>query len=65
MKKLAIIVAMCLTLIFISGSNVLLAGNPPSDYYVDEAKLPFDALAGTNTKENAQKKMGRCFWVNL
>jgi pimeloyl-ACP methyl ester carboxylesterase len=25
------------------------AGNPPSDYYVDETKLPFDALAGTDT----------------
>jgi pimeloyl-ACP methyl ester carboxylesterase len=25
------------------------AGNPPSNYYVDETKLPFDALPGTDT----------------
>jgi len=34
---------------FASGGSIALAGNPPSKYYVDEAKLPFDALPGTNT----------------
>ena len=41
--------AMLLVLSFVCGSNVLFAGNPPSDYYVDEKKLPFDALPGTTT----------------
>lgn len=36
-------------LIFGFYSNLVLAGNPPSNYYVDETKLPFDALPGTET----------------
>lgn len=49
MKKLIIWVAIALLLSFVSGSSIVLAGNPPSKYYVDETKLPFDALPGTNT----------------
>jgi len=44
MKKLIIWVAIALLLSFASGGSNVIAGNPPSDYYVDETKLPFDAL---------------------
>jgi len=49
MKKIITFMAILLVLSFVCGSNVLFAGNPPSDYYVDETKLPFDALLGTTT----------------
>ena len=49
MKKLIIWVAIALLLSFASGGSNVIAGNPPSDYYVDETKLPFDALPGTTT----------------
>ena len=43
--KLWMLVVLCFGLV----ANVVWAGNPPSDYYVDESKLPFDALTGTDT----------------
>jgi len=49
MKKLIIWVAIALLLSFASGGSIVLAGNPPSNYYVDETKLPFNALPGTTT----------------
>ena len=49
MKKLIIFMAMTLFLCFAAGVCFVFAGNPPSDYYVDETKLPFDALPGTDT----------------
>ena len=49
MKKLIVLMAIALLLSFASGGSIVLAGNPPSKYYVDETKLPFDALAGTDT----------------
>lgn len=48
MKKTHIIVLnVCMILVLSVG--LALAKNPPSNYYVDESKLAFDALAGTNT----------------
>ena len=44
MKRLIIWGAIALFLSFTFGSSIVLAGNPPSKYYVDETKLPFDAL---------------------
>jgi len=49
MKKLIIWVAMAFLLSFAYGGSIVVAGNPPSGYYVDETKLPFDALSGTTT----------------
>jgi len=49
MKKLIVLMAIALLLSFASGGSIVLAGNPPSKYYVDETKLQFDALAGTDT----------------
>lgn len=49
MKKQIILVAMALLLSFASGVSIVFAGNPPSNYYVDETKLPFTALSGTDT----------------
>jgi len=49
MKKLIILVAIALLLSFVTGGSTVLANNPPSKYYVDETKLPFDALPGTGT----------------
>ncbi len=46
---LLICLAMAFLLSFVFGGNIAIAGNPPSQYYVDEAKLPFDALPGTDT----------------
>lgn len=42
----AIIFILCL---IGTGGTYTFAGNPPSNYYVDETKLPFDALSGTDT----------------
>jgi pimeloyl-ACP methyl ester carboxylesterase len=42
-------VAICLAT-FALGTGLVLAGNnPPSDYYINEEDLPFDALEGTDT----------------
>lgn len=49
MKKLIIIIVVALLLSIGLGGNPVFAGNPPSKYYVDETKLPFDALPGTDT----------------
>ncbi len=49
MKKLIIWVAIAVLLSFTSGGSIALAGNPPSDYYVDETKLPFDPLPDATT----------------
>jgi len=49
MKKLIILVAMAILLSFAFGGSIVIAGNPPPEYYVDETKLPFDALPGTTT----------------
>lgn len=49
MKKLIILVAMAILLSFTSGGSIVIAGNPPPEYYVDETKLPFDALPDTIT----------------
>lgn len=45
--KIAAIVAIIFSL-FPFGV-IVSAGNPPSDYYIDESKLPFDALPDTDT----------------
>jgi len=49
MKRLLlfILITMCLSLV--PGGSIVFGNNPPSDYYVDESKLPFDALPGTDT----------------
>jgi len=49
MKKLILLVAIAVLLSFTPRGSIVLAGNPPSKYYVDETKLPFDALPGTDT----------------
>jgi pimeloyl-ACP methyl ester carboxylesterase len=49
MKKLTIWAATAVLLSFITGAGVASANNPPSQYYIDETKLPFDALSGTST----------------
>ncbi len=47
MKRFRFVILLALVFGLV-GSGVW-AGNPPSDYYVDESKLPFDALPGTET----------------
>jgi len=49
MRRRIIGLAMAFLLIFAFGGSIAIAGNPPSAYYVDETKLPFDALTGTTT----------------
>lgn len=48
MKKLSALMVICILSILVSAVTVF-GGNPPSDYYIDESKLPFDALPGTTT----------------
>jgi len=40
---------MAILLSFAFGGSIVIAGNPPPEYYVDETKLPFNALPGTIT----------------
>ena len=49
MKKLIILVAMAILLSFAFEGSIVIAGKPQSEYYVDETKLPFDALPNTTT----------------
>ena len=49
MKKKMVSLAIIFILSLAYGGGVVGAGNPPSNYYVDEPKLPFDALPGTET----------------
>lgn len=49
MKLLKIAIITAILISFSPFGIVVTAGNPPSDYYIDESKLPFDALPGTDT----------------
>lgn len=48
MKKVFFPIIIFLLILSLYGNSVF-AGNPPSNYYVDETKLPFDALPDTDT----------------
>lgn len=48
MKKIGLIIFAAMCLIF-TCAGIVFANNPPSDYYINEATLPFDALPGTDT----------------
>ena len=49
MKRLIILLAAAVLLSFVIPGSIVFGGNPPSRYYIDETKLPFDALPGTTT----------------
>ena len=50
MKKILIFLLLTACMCMVAGAGgIAVANNPPSVYYVDETKLPFDALAGTDT----------------
>lgn len=49
MKRKTIFKILLAVIIFLSINGFLWAGNPPSHYYVDQSKLPFNALTGTDT----------------
>jgi pimeloyl-ACP methyl ester carboxylesterase len=49
MRRIIFIFAVAIFYGFSFQANPLLAGNPPSIYFVDESKLSFDALPGTDT----------------
>jgi len=48
-KRYALATLLGLLALFALGGNSVLAGPPPA-YFVDESKLPFDALPGTSTR---------------
>jgi pimeloyl-ACP methyl ester carboxylesterase len=50
MKRKSAIFALCLLCFVIAGGVDVFAKGPPPEYFVDESKLPFDALAGTDTQ---------------
>src|SRR5207245_4691817 len=47
-KRLALSALLGFLSLLVLGATSVLAGPPPA-YFVDESKLPFDALAGTST----------------
>ncbi len=47
--KMIIFISIFLLLSIVNISSFSEAGNPPSKYYIDETKLPFDALPGYDT----------------
>src|SRR5205809_8090788 len=47
-KRLALAALLGFLSLLVLGASSVLAGPPPA-YFVDESKLPFDALAGTST----------------
>src|SRR5437879_1869313 len=47
-KRLALAALLGFLSLLVLGATSVLAGPPPA-YFVDESKLPFDALAGTST----------------
>ena len=50
MKKVQFLTIVVLVLVFcLSGIVPGFAKGPPPEYYIDESKLPFDALQGTDT----------------
>jgi pimeloyl-ACP methyl ester carboxylesterase len=48
MRKVSVFMVIGIVLFLVSTVSVF-GGNPPSDYFIDESKLPFDALPGTTT----------------
>ena len=58
MKKLMSIIVITILFGAFPFGSVVLAGNPPSDYFIDETKLPFEALPGATAFWGIHKNAG-------
>jgi pimeloyl-ACP methyl ester carboxylesterase len=64
MKRVWILVLVGIVLA-VGPTATVLGGNPPSRYFVDERKLPFEALAGTSTTRYWGVHKGAGYWVEV
>ncbi|MFC1886225.1 hypothetical protein ACFLZM_04135 [Thermodesulfobacteriota bacterium] len=59
MKRLIVLMAMIFGFgVILSGGLVYANGNPPSNYYIDESTLPFDAMPGATAYWGVHKGAG-------
>ena len=58
MRKLKRAIIFAIVFSFFPFGIMATAGNPPSDYYIDESKLPFDPLPGAVAYWGIHKNAG-------